>query len=62
MSTEALTEQVELSTERAKALQKAEEHEIAQTIIGQCATKLILRCQDPETARHMAEQLGRRCY
>lgn len=35
-------------------------HEIAQTIIGQCATKLILRCQDPETAKHMAEQLGRR--
>lgn len=35
MSTEALMEQVELSTERAKALQKAEEHEIAQTIIRQ---------------------------
>jgi type IV conjugative transfer system coupling protein TraD len=33
--------------------------EIAQTILGQCATKLILRCQDPETAKHMSEQLGR---
>lgn len=34
-------------------------HEVAQTIIGQCATKLILRCQDPETAKYMSEQLGR---
>ncbi|MFP1132939.1 type IV secretion system DNA-binding domain-containing protein [Asticcacaulis sp. W401b] len=32
----------------------------AQTIIGQLATKLILRCQDPDTARSMAEQIGQR--
>lgn len=32
----------------------------AQTIIGQLATKLILRCQDPDTARFMAEQIGQR--
>ncbi|OYW83550.1 MAG: hypothetical protein B7Z26_00195 [Asticcacaulis sp. 32-58-5] len=32
----------------------------AQTIIGQLATKLILRCQDPKTARFMAEQIGQR--
>lgn len=30
------------------------------TIVGQCATKLILRAQDPETAEFMSQQLGRR--
>jgi hypothetical protein len=28
--------------------------------MGQCATKLILRAQDPETAQFLSEQLGRR--
>lgn len=34
-------------------------HETATTIIGQCAHKLILRCQDPDTAKFMSDQLGR---
>jgi hypothetical protein len=51
---------VVLGMQQVSQIQEIYGHEIAQTIIGQCATKLILRCQDPETAKHMAEQLGRR--
>jgi len=51
---------VVLGMQQVSQIQEIYGHEVAQTIIGQCATKLILRCQDPETAKHMAEQLGRR--
>lgn len=51
---------VVLGMQQVSQIQEIYGHDIAQTIIGQCATKLILRCQDPETAKHMAEQLGRR--
>lgn len=51
---------VVLGMQQISQIQEIYGHEVAQTIIGQCATKLILRCQDPETAKHMAEQLGRR--
>jgi type IV conjugative transfer system coupling protein TraD len=51
---------VVLGMQQFSQIQEIYGHEIAQTIVGQCATKLILRCQDPETAKYMAEQLGRR--
>lgn len=51
---------VVLGMQQVSQIQEIYGHEVAQTIIGQCATKLILRCQDPETAKHMSEQLGRR--
>lgn len=51
---------VVLGMQQVSQIQEIYGHDVAQTIIGQCATKLILRCQDPETAKHMAEQLGRR--
>jgi type IV conjugative transfer system coupling protein TraD len=48
-----------LGLQQVSQLQETYGHEITQTIIGQCATKLILRCQDPDTAKWMSEQLGR---
>ena len=50
---------VVLGLQQISQIQEIYGHEVAQTIIGQCATKLILRCQDPETAKWMSEQLGR---
>jgi len=50
---------VVLGMQQISQIQEIYGHEVAQTIIGQCATKLILRCQDPETAKWMSEQLGR---
>lgn len=48
-----------LGLQQFSQLQEIYGHETATTIIGQCATKLILRCQDPETAKFMSDQLGR---
>lgn len=48
-----------LAMQQVSQIQDLYGRDKAHTIIGQCATKLILRAQDPETARHMSEQLGR---
>lgn len=49
-----------LGLQQVSQVQEIYGAERARTIMGQCATKLILRAQDPETARFMSEQLGRR--
>lgn len=51
---------VVLGMQQVSQIQDIYGHERARTIIGQCATKLILRSQDPETAQFMSELLGRR--
>lgn len=48
-----------LGLQQFSQLQDIYGHETATTIIGQCAHKLILRCQDPDTAKFMSDQLGR---
>lgn len=48
-----------LGLQQFSQLQEIYGHETATTIIGQCAHKLILRCQDPDTAKFMSDQLGR---
>jgi len=49
-----------LGMQQVSQLQDIYGHDRTRTIIGQCATKLILRAQDPETAEFMSQQLGRR--
>ena len=49
-----------LGLQQVSQIQEIYGQDRARTIMGQCATKLILRAQDPETARFLSEQLGRR--
>jgi type IV conjugative transfer system coupling protein TraD len=49
-----------LGLQQVSQIQEIYGQDRARTIMGQCATKLILRAQDPETARFMSDQLGRR--
>jgi len=49
-----------LGLQQVSQIQEIYGRERARTIMGQCATKLILRAQDPETAQFLSEQLGRR--
>ena len=49
-----------LGLQQVSQIQEIYGQDRARTIMGQCATKLILRAQDPETAQFLSEQLGRR--
>lgn len=49
-----------LGLQQVSQVQEIYGQDRARTIMGQCATKLILRAQDPETAKFLSEQLGRR--
>lgn len=49
-----------LGLQQVSQVQETYGQDRARTIMGQCATKLILRAQDPETAKFLSEQLGRR--
>lgn len=49
-----------LGLQQVSQMQEIYGQERARTIMGQCATKLVLRAQDPETAQFLSEQLGRR--
>lgn len=49
-----------LGLQQVSQIQEIYGQDRARIIMGQCATKLILRAQDPETARFLSDQLGRR--